>query len=279
MRRGPRRRGLQWSRRDATLCASVGRATCRSFRPPVRYFLRNAAEPPAFRVPDAATVIKIPSLSGKRVTTRRLAHSMARGEARCLVCETPSRVDAHRGVLRCAFPREVRRRPLRPAGARARRGANRSASKTVTVSESHAVWHPNPPLPSDSAISPFLTPRPSQPKGAVSLVRRAAAQARFRGSRAPLRPLPRRIRHGRQEYHLFVPDHPPTPSRPVTSAPASSTSTPRVKLARAARSSTSPPSPTRPPRARPSSSSASDATASSAPISPRDARSYRETCP
>ena len=61
MRRGLAEARAAMSRRDATLCASVGRATCRSFRPPVRYFLRNAAPP---RVPSAETQQR---LSGFRV--------------------------------------------------------------------------------------------------------------------------------------------------------------------------------------------------------------------
>ena len=59
MRRGLAEARAAMSRRDATLCASVGRATCRSFRPPVRYFLRNAAEPP--RVPSARTQQRLSS--------------------------------------------------------------------------------------------------------------------------------------------------------------------------------------------------------------------------
>ena len=136
---------------------------------------------------------------------------MAQGEARCLLCETPL---GARGTLTagCCGGRFHEKCVADHCG---RQGARAPGEVRITpcrdihghVSESHAVRLSHTHRSSlTHAIS-----RPSQPQEPCPS---CGEQLRKLVSEDPARPStssPRRIRYGRQEYHLFVPDHPPAP--------------------------------------------------------------------
>ena len=141
---------------------------------------------------------------------------MARGEARCLVCETPlgARGTLTAGCCGVRFHEKCVADHCGQQGARAPGEVrDRSASKTVTVSRVTRRLAPSHQPPSlTSAISPsLLTPALPSPGNRVPRAASSCIVAFRRTPRAPP-PSPRDASaHGRQEYHLFVPDHPPTP--------------------------------------------------------------------
>ena len=211
---------------------------------------------------------------------------MARGEARCLVCETPlgARGTLTAGCCGVRFHEKCVADHCGQQGARAPGEVRIAPRRRQSRSRSHTPFGTlNPPLLSDFRDISLPSSPPALPSPR-SRVPRAASSCASSFPRIPRSPPPSPRDASATAARSTTSSSrttPRRPSRPVTSAPASSTSTPRASSfsQRAVRSSTSPPSPTRPPRARPSSSSASDATASSAPISPRDARSAARNVP
>ena len=209
MRRGLAEARDAMSRRDATLRASAGRATCRSFLHLADIFSETPSATRGCR--DAATVKNPSPFRGGKQRDASLT-SMAQGEARCLLCETPlgargtftagccggrfheKCVVHHCGQQGARAPGEVRIAPCRDIHRHVSGVTRRLAS-------------PHPPLVSDPRdIPPFPAP------GTLSLVRRAVAQARFRGPRAPLHLLP-------ATHPLRPPGVPPVRLGPPPGAP------------------------------------------------------------
>lgn len=208
MRRGLAEARDAMSRRDATLRASAGRATCRSFLHLADIFSETPSATRGCR--DAATVKKSESFRGGKQRDASLT-SMAQGEARCLLCETPlgARGTFTAGCCGGRFHEKCVVHHCGQQGARAPGEVRIAPCRDIHrhVSESHAVWLPHTHRSSlTHAIS-----RPSQPQEPCPS---CGEQLRKLVSEDPARPStssPRRIRYGRQEYHLFVSDHPPAP--------------------------------------------------------------------
>ena len=132
---------------------------------------------------------------------------MARGEARCLVCETPlgARGTLTAGCCGVRFHEKCVADHCGQQGARAPGEVRIAPRRRQSRSRSHTPFGSlNQPLLSDFRDIPLPSSSPALPSPG-NRVPRAADPAR------PSAFSPRRIRHGRQEYHLFVPDHPPTP--------------------------------------------------------------------
>ena len=141
---------------------------------------------------------------------------MARGEARCLVCETPL---AARGTLTAGccgvrFHEKCVADHCGQQGARAPGEVRIAPRRRQSRSRSHTPFGTlNPPLLSDFRDISLPSSPPALPSPR-SRVPRAASSCASSFPRIPRSPPPSPATHPatrRQEYHLFVPDHPPTP--------------------------------------------------------------------